>query len=92
MNTVRRASYVFLCVVPFLSFVVGGVHAFRVPGVYQAVGVIYFAAIAIAAWTLGARAIRAGAQDRRGYAGPAGGANRSGAAAVPGVSSSEARP
>jgi hypothetical protein len=65
MNTVRRVSYVFLCIVPFLSFVVGGVHAFRVPGVYQAVGVIYFAAIAIAAWTLGARAIRAGAQDRR---------------------------
>ncbi len=65
MNTVRRVSYVFLCIVPFLSFVVGGVHAFRVRGVYQAVGVIYFAAIAIAAWTLGARAIRAGAQDRR---------------------------
>src|SRR6266852_3936542 len=65
MNTVRRVSYVFLCIVPFLSFVVGGVHAFRVPGVYRAVGVIYFAAIAIAAWTLGARAIRAGAQDRR---------------------------
>jgi hypothetical protein len=52
MNTVRRVSYVFLCVVPFLSFVVVGVRAFRVPGVYQAVGVAYFAAIAIAAWTL----------------------------------------
>jgi hypothetical protein len=65
MNTVRRVSYVFLCIVPFLTFVVAGVHAFRVPGVYQAVGVIYFAAIAIAAWTLGARAIRAGVQDRR---------------------------
>jgi len=65
MNTVRRVSYVFLCIVPFLSFVVGGVRAFRVPGVYQAVGVAYFAAIAIAAWTLGARAIRADAQDRR---------------------------
>jgi hypothetical protein len=65
MNTVRRVSYVFLCIVPFLTFVVAGVHAFRVPGVYQAVGVIYFAAIATAAWTLGAQAIRAGAQDRR---------------------------
>src|ERR1700736_6288638 len=65
MNTVRRVSYVFLCIVPFLTFVVAGVHAFRIPGVYQAVGVIYFAAIAIAAWTLGARAIRADAQDRR---------------------------
>ena len=49
MNTVRRVSYVFLCIVPFLSFVVVGVRAFRVPGVYQAVGVAYFAAIAVAA-------------------------------------------
>jgi hypothetical protein len=65
MNTVRRVSYVFLCVVPFLSFVVGGVRAFRVPGVYQAAGAVYFAAIAMAAWTLGAGAIRADAQDRR---------------------------
>src|SRR6266404_9267718 len=65
MNTVRRVSYVFLCIVPFLSFVVAGVRAFRVPGVYQAVGVAYFAAIAIAAWILGARCIRADAQDRR---------------------------
>ena len=65
MNTVRRVSYVFLCIVPFLSFVVAGVRAFRVPGVYQAAGVAYFAAIAIAAWKLAARAIRADAQDRR---------------------------
>src|SRR5438132_14413004 len=65
MNTVRRVSYVFLCIFPFLSFVVFGVRAFRIPGVYQAAGVAYFAAIAIAAWTLGARAIRADAQDRR---------------------------
>jgi len=65
MNTVRRVSYVFLCVVPFLSFVVVGVRAFRVPGVYQGVGVTYFAAIAIAAWTLSARSIRADVQDRR---------------------------
>ena len=65
MNTVRRVSYVFLCIVPFLSFVVVGVRAFRVPGVYQAVGVAYFAAIAIAAWTLSAGAIRADVQERR---------------------------
>ncbi len=65
MNTVRRVSYVFLCIVPFLSFVVVGVRAFRVPGVYQAIGVAYFAAIAIEAWTLSAGAIRAGVQDRR---------------------------
>jgi len=54
MNTIRRVSYVFLCIVPFLNFVVVGVRAFRVSGVYQAVGVAYFAAIAIAAWTLSA--------------------------------------
>ena len=65
MNTVRRVSYVFLCIVPFLNFVVVGVRAFRVPGVYQAVGVAYFAAIAIAAWTLSAGAIRADVQGRR---------------------------
>src|SRR5438874_7740636 len=65
MNTVRRVSYVFPCIVPFLSFVVVGVRAFRVPGIYQAVGVAYFAAIAIAAWTLSARTIRADVQDRR---------------------------
>ena len=65
MNTARRVSYVFLCIVPFLCFVVVGVRAFRVPGVYQAAGIVYFAAVALAAWTLGARAIRADAQDRR---------------------------
>src|SRR5260370_39992620 len=65
MNTVRRVSYVFLCIVPFLSFVVVGVRAFRVPGVYQTVGLAYFAAIAIAAWTLSAGAIRAEVQGRR---------------------------
>src|SRR5947207_9416568 len=64
-NTVRRVSYVFLCIVPFLSFAVVGVRALRIPGVYQAVGVAYFAAIAIAAWTLGTPAIRADGRDRR---------------------------
>src|SRR5712692_1986705 len=65
MNTVRRVSYVFLCIVPFLSFVVVGVRALRVPGVYQAIGVTYFAAIAIAVWALSAGAIRADVQGRR---------------------------
>jgi hypothetical protein len=65
MNTARRVSYIFLCVVPFLSFIVGGVRAFRVPGVYQAVGVVYFAAIALAVWTLSAGAIGADVQGRR---------------------------
>jgi hypothetical protein len=65
MNTIRRVSYVFLCIVPFLSFGVCVVRAFRVPGVYHVVGVAHFAAIAIATWTLSNGAIRADAQDRR---------------------------
>lgn len=65
MNTARRVSYVFLSIVPFLCFVVVGVRAFRVPGIYQVAGIVYFAAVALAAWTLGARAIRADTQDRR---------------------------
>jgi hypothetical protein len=65
MNTVRRVSYVFLCIVPFLSFVIVGVRALRVPGVYQIVGVAYFAAIAVAVWTLSAGAIKAVVQRRR---------------------------
>ena len=38
MNTVRRVSYVFLCAVPFLCFVVFGARAFRISGVHQALG------------------------------------------------------
>jgi hypothetical protein len=65
MSIARRLSYAFLCVVPFLNFAVVGVRALRVPGVYQGVGAAYFAAIAIAAWTLSAGAFRADVQDRR---------------------------
>src|SRR5438093_4400218 len=61
----RRISYVFLCATPFLVIVVVGARALRVPGVYQAVGVAYFAAIVIAVWTLSAGAIRADVQGRR---------------------------
>ena len=57
----RRVSYVFLCLVPVLAIAVGAVRALRVPVVYQAIGGLLFAAIVIAAWMLGARAIRAGA-------------------------------
>ena len=64
-DTVRRVSYIFLCSVPLLVSVVVGVRAFRIPGVYQALGVTLFAAIGVAAWTLGARAIRAGAEPER---------------------------
>lgn len=71
MKTVRRVSYVFLCIVPFLNFVVVGLRAFRIPGVYQAVGAVYFAAMAMAAWSLGARAVIGGPvrEQRLGLAG-----------------------
>jgi hypothetical protein len=57
MNTGRRVGYVFLCLVPFLNIAVVGVRALRVPGMYQTIGVIYFAALIFAAWVLGAQAI-----------------------------------
>jgi len=68
MTAVRRVSYAFLCVVPFLNFAVVGVRAFRIPGVYQAMGLVYFAAMAIAAWTLGARVIIAREERERRWA------------------------
>jgi len=61
----QRLSYVFLCATPFLVTIVAGVRALRIPGVYHLVGGVLFAAISIAAWTLGARAIRAAMQSRR---------------------------
>lgn len=66
MNAVRRVSYLFLCAVPLLNMVAVGVRAFRVPGAFQAVGAVYFAAICAAAWITGASAILArGQQERR---------------------------
>jgi len=65
MNAARRASYVFLCAVPLLNAVSVGVRAFRVPGIYQAVGVAYFAAIVVAAWITGASAMVKGTEQER---------------------------
>ena len=61
----RRISYVFLCAVPFLNFAVVGMRAFRVPGVYQVAGIVYFGAIAIAAWILGGRTMIYGAEQEQ---------------------------
>ena len=61
----RRISYVFLCALPLFDVPVIGMRALRIPGVYQPVGVILFAAIVIAAWTLGARAIASRVGGRR---------------------------
>src|SRR5437899_3308575 len=61
----QRISYVFLCAAPFLVIAAGAVRELRIPGVYHVIGGVLFAAICIAAWTLGARAIRADVQSRR---------------------------
>jgi len=63
--TARRISYIFLCTLPFLFLVVGGVRALRIPGVYQGIGGGLFAVTLIAAWILGARVIPSGAAERR---------------------------
>jgi hypothetical protein len=58
-RALNRVSYVFLCLVPFLIFPLAAIRALRVPGVYQIVGGIVCVAILIAAWSLGARCIKA---------------------------------
>jgi hypothetical protein len=57
-SIMRRVSYVFLCLVPFLLLPLVGVRALRIPGVYQTVGAVLFAVIVSAAWLLGGRAIK----------------------------------
>jgi hypothetical protein len=61
----RRISYVFLCTLPFLDLAVLGTRALRVAGVYQIIGGVLFASIAIAAWILGAPAIGSSAAATR---------------------------
>src|SRR5205823_3689154 len=57
----QRISYLFLCATRFLVCIFAAVRAWRVPGMYQAIGGVLFAAIFVAAWTLRARTIRANA-------------------------------
>ena len=61
----RRLSYVFLCVVPFLVSVLAGARPLRIPPVYQIVGAVLSAAIVLAAWLVGARVVRTGPELRR---------------------------
>ena len=57
-------SYPFLCGAPFLA--VGlTVRPLRVPGLYQALGVIHFVAICFATWRLGAWALRSGTDEKK---------------------------
>ncbi len=61
----QRICYGFLCATPFIVFGAAAVRPLRIPGVYHVIGGVLFAAISTAAWTLGARAIRADVQSRR---------------------------
>jgi hypothetical protein len=64
----RRLSDIFLCATPFLVAAVAAPRALRVSGVHHVVGGVLFLAILLAAWTLGGRAIKADAPERRQYA------------------------
>jgi len=64
-QTKQRISFIFLCATPFVAFGAVLARPLRIPGVYHAIGAVLFVAICAAAWTLGARAIRADVQSRR---------------------------
>jgi hypothetical protein len=51
--------------IPLLAIIVAAPRALRVPGYCQAIGGVLFAAIVIAAWLLGAQAIRAGTEGEK---------------------------
>lgn len=56
-QSIRRIGYFFLCAFPILVFVVAAARPLRIAGVYQVIGGLLFTAVAIAAWSVGARAI-----------------------------------
>jgi len=59
----RRIGYAFLCVLPFLDLAVCAARPLRIPGVYQVLGIVLFAAVVMAAWSVGVRVI--GTKDAR---------------------------
>src|SRR6266487_747775 len=61
----RRFCYWFLFAIFIVAIVLGAIRPLRVSPLYQVIGVIQFAAIAFAAWTLGARAITTSARGPR---------------------------
>jgi hypothetical protein len=61
----QRISFVFLCATPFVAAIAAVARPLRIPGVYHVIGGVLFAAICIAAWILGARAMRADVQGLR---------------------------
>jgi hypothetical protein len=61
----RRVSYWFLFVIFIVAIVLGAIRPLRVSPFYQVIGVIQFAAMALAGWVLGARAITTQARGPR---------------------------
>lgn len=64
-DILRRVSCIFLWSAPLLVAGVVGVRALRIPGLYQALGITWFAAIVGAAWGVSARAIRSGVEAKQ---------------------------
>jgi hypothetical protein len=62
---VKRFCYWFLFAIFILAIVLAAVRPLRVSPLYQIIGVIQFAAMIFAAWTLGARAIITAAREPR---------------------------
>ena len=56
-HRVRRISYIFLCVFPFLALGAAAARPLRVAGLFHVIGGVLFTAVAIAAWSVGARVI-----------------------------------
>lgn len=64
-NTAGRVGYIFLCLFPLLAMPAAGIRGLRVSGVYQTIGVVLFAAVAVAAWISGLRALLSEAETKR---------------------------
>ena len=64
-QNIRRISFIILCVIPFLNFVVVGARPLRIPGVYQIVGAVLLVVILLSAWNLGLHAIASKTPQKR---------------------------
>jgi hypothetical protein len=62
---VKSFCYWFLFAIFIVAIVLGAIRPLRVSPAYQVIGVIQFTAMALAAWTLGARATTAAAREPR---------------------------
>ena len=64
-RTRRTMSYAFLCAVPFPAVTLTAVRALRMPGVYQTIRGVHFAAVCLAPWILGSWVMRAATDERQ---------------------------